>query len=1122
MYLQVFNLIKDLIFVHDSEYKIVFANDAYLSFCEKKLEEVVGHPYYEILPVRDGPLESCLKSLKSGDISECSETLILNQQPYLSRSIRTQLSDFSLPVSIHILENLNFLPKNRDISENVPENSFVRDRHSSYLFSYQDYKQTISQLNDIIDTIEDLIWLKSSDGVYLACNPAFERFFGSKEKDIVGKTDYDFVNKELADSFREKDRLAIETNGPSRNEEWVTSAENGERILFDTVKTPLYDDTHSLIGVLGIARDITELKNTENRYRTLFERSGTCTAIIEADGAISLVNEQFAELAESSKESLVGTSFLNFVDDVDKERMKTYHLRRSFDETIPDRYEFNFVSAKGKKGLGSIAAVYLPESGQTIASMIDITQQNKDKISIQRLTQMYTTLSQCNQVIIHALNPQELFEQICKYAVTLGGMSMSWIGLVDKQEEMICLAASYGDVHHYLDEIEISTRGDVLFGQGPTGTAVREKHPVWCQDFMNDPSTAPWQEKAKTMGLQASASIPFYQNGKVIGAFTLYSTTLNVFDTLSQKLIQEMTTELSFAMDNFDRKAKQQEAQNRLIKTEKLLEDMSAMAHVGAWEFDVKTGEGEWTAEVSRIHDMDPNDLTSLEIGLSVYHGEWLQKIKNAIDLAVMDHTPYDLELQMRTLKGNDKWIRTIGTPAIENGEVIRIRGSMQDITAQKTAQDQVEWLAHFDALTGLPNRLLLNDRAQHAISIADRKNTSVAVMLLDLDHFKNINDTLGHSVGDTLLVEIASRMKLITRYGDTLSRQGGDEFVILLPDADVDGAIHFAEKVTHIISQVYQIEDHDLTVTPSIGIAMYPMDGKDFQTLFQAADVAMYRAKNDGRNCYRFYTSELQISAARNLQIENALRQAIENNELEVYYQPQIDAMTEKLVGSEALLRWKHPTLGMVSPAEFIPIAESSGQIIAIGEWVLRTALEQLKKWIDEGMKPFLMAINLSAVQFRHPKLISLVLSALEESGVSSEYLELELTESITMQDPMDAIAIMNELHSHGIRMSIDDFGTGYSSLSYLKKFSVYKLKIDQSFICDINENLDDRNIVKTIISMAHNLNMITIAEGVETRDQLEFLQQNGCNEIQGYYFSRPIPASEFEVFVKQHIAKC
>ncbi|MDD2358029.1 MAG: EAL domain-containing protein [Thiovulaceae bacterium] len=1122
MYLQIFNLIKDLVFIHDSEYKIVFANDAYLSFCEKKFEEVVGHPYYEILPVRDGPLESCLKSLKSEDLSEHSEILMLNEQPFLSRSIRTQLPNFSLPISIHILENLKFLPQNREISEGLLLNTFVKDRHSSYLFSYQEYNRTISQLNGILDTIPDLIWLKNSEGIFLACNPTFERLLNLTEKDIVGKTDYDFVDKELADFFREKDRLAIEANGPSRNEEWLTFADNGYHGLFETVKTPLYDDAHNLIGILGIARDITELKNKENRYRVLFERNGTCTAIIEADGTISLANEQFAELAECSKESVIGTSFLNFVDDMDKEQMKTYHLRRSFDEMIPDQYEFNFVSAKGQKGIGSVTAVYLPETGQTIASMIDITEQNKDKMHIQRLTQMYATLSQCNQVIIHALNPQELFEQICRYAVTLGGMSMAWIGVIDTQTQMIRLKASYGDINHYLDEIEISTREDDLFGQGPTSAAVREERSVWCQDFMHDSSTAPWQEKVKAMGVQASASIPFYQNGKVIGAFILYSTTLNAFDTLSQKLIQEMTTELSFAMDNFDRESKRKASQNRLIKTEKLLENMSAMAHVGAWEFNPKTGEGEWTAEVSRIHDMDPNDSTSLKRGLSVYHGEWLEKIKSAIDLAVNQGIPYDLELQMVTPKGNKKWVRTIGTPIVESGEVLSVRGSMQDVTAQKTAQDQAKWLAHFDALTGLPNRLLLTDRAQHAISIANRTDTSLAVMLLDLDHFKNINDTLGHAVGDTLLVEIASRMKLITRYGDTLSRQGGDEFVILLPGADLDGAIHFAEKVTHSISQVYQIEDHNLTVTPSIGIAIYPMDGKNFQNLFQAADVAMYRAKHDGRNCYRFYASELQTSAARNLQIENALRQAIENKELEVYYQPQIDAMTQKLVGCEALLRWKHPILGMVSPAEFIPIAESSGQIIAIGEWVLRTALEQLKIWLDNGMESFLMAINLSAVQFRHPKLISLVLSVLQESGIASEYLELELTESITMQDPMDAIAIMNELHSHGIRMSIDDFGTGYSSLSYLKKFSVYKLKIDQSFIRDINENLDDRNIVKTIISMAHNLNMVTIAEGVETRDQLEFLQQNGCDEIQGYYFSKPIPSNEFEVFVKQHAIKC
>jgi EAL domain-containing protein (putative c-di-GMP-specific phosphodiesterase class I) len=273
-----------------------------------------------------------------------------------------------------------------------------------------------------------------------------------------------------------------------------------------------------------------------------------------------------------------------------------------------------------------------------------------------------------------------------------------------------------------------------------------------------------------------------------------------------------------------------------------------------------------------------------------------------------------------------------------------------------------------------------------------------------------------------------------------------------------------------------------------------------------------MYRAKHDGRNCYRFFAPEIQERSARNLEIENALRHALSRNQLELYYQPQLSITPERLIGAEALLRWNHPTLGMVSPAEFIPIAEESGQIIAIGEWVLRRALGQLKAWIDEGIEPFIMAVNLSAIQFRHPKLVSLVLDILEELQLPSEYLELELTERIASENPLQAIEIMNTLHDHGIRMSIDDFGTGYSSLNYLKKFRVYKLKIDQSFVHDITDNPEDKTIVNTIINMAHSLNMITIAEGVETAEQLDLLAQSGCNEVQGYFFSKPLPAQEFE----------
>jgi len=434
----------------------------------------------------------------------------------------------------------------------------------------------------------------------------------------------------------------------------------------------------------------------------------------------------------------------------------------------------------------------------------------------------------------------------------------------------------------------------------------------------------------------------------------------------------------------------------------------------------------------------------------------------------------------------------------------------------QKEAEAHIQRLAHFDSLTGLPNRLLLNDRCQHALSVAQRGGHSVALMFLDLDHFKNVNDSLGHRVGDEVLVELAGRLKTSVREQDTVSRLGGDEFILLLPDTDAAGAAHVAEKLLVAALLPFQIEQHELTVTPSIGIALYPRDGIDLDTLSRCADAAMYRAKADGRNNYRFFTTEIQAHSDRSLLLGNALRRALERNQLTLHYQPQILLATGQTVGAEALLRWQHPELGAVSPAEFIPVAESSGLILPIGEWVIRTAVKQLASWMANGMAPITMAVNLSAVQFRHADLPRLVSDILEEAALPAHLLELELTEGVAMTNPLGAIAVMDDLRQRGVRMSIDDFGTGYSSLSYLKRFQVYKLKIDQSFVRDITEDPEDKAIVGAIISMATSLGMQTIAEGVETEGQLEFLRARGCTEVQGYYFSRPVPAPEFEAYVR------
>jgi diguanylate cyclase (GGDEF)-like protein/PAS domain S-box-containing protein len=448
------------------------------------------------------------------------------------------------------------------------------------------------------------------------------------------------------------------------------------------------------------------------------------------------------------------------------------------------------------------------------------------------------------------------------------------------------------------------------------------------------------------------------------------------------------------------------------------------------------------------------------------------------------------------------------------DGTITNYVAIKEDITEKKKAEAYTENLAYFDQLTGLPNRHMLNEQVKYLLNMAQRNNEPLTVMFLDLDNFKNINDSLGHTIGDQVLIKMAKRIKKTIREVDTVSRLGGDEFIMLFPNIDSNAAIHIATTLIQEISKAFIVEHNELTITPSIGIALYPNDGNDFKTLLKNAETAMYRVKNDSRNDFHFVTQEMQLSSSRNLQLENALRHALKRNELQLYYQPQISISDGKIIGAEALLRWHHPELGTISPAEFIPIAESSGQIIEIGEWVLRTAIRQTKDWMDDGFTPLIIAVNLSAMQFRQKSLLTLVTDILAEVQLPHEYLELELTEAVTMHDPESVINVMNAFHEQGIRMSIDDFGTGYSSLSYLKKFKVYKLKIDQSFIRDISGDPDDRAIVSAIIDMASNLGLQTIAEGVETAEQLSFLRLHGCHEVQGYYFSKPLPSVAFEQF--------
>ena len=467
-------------------------------------------------------------------------------------------------------------------------------------------------------------------------------------------------------------------------------------------------------------------------------------------------------------------------------------------------------------------------------------------------------------------------------------------------------------------------------------------------------------------------------------------------------------------------------------------------------------------------------------------------------------------------------YAREVRRPAPIETQMIDIATRIAGIAIErKNTEDSIRHMALHDALTGLPNRVLLEERIQQALLHSDRDGRWVAVVFLDLDQFKLINDTLGHSAGDELLKTVAERMVQCVRSIDTVARLGGDEFVIVLFDApdNMDGIAHTLQRIQHVIAQPLQIGAQKLQVTCSMGVSTYPENGTDIDTLLMNADAAMYSAKDMGRNNYQFYASEMNAKVQDKLVLQDGLRRAIEHSEFLLLYQPQIDLLSGRITGVEALIRWQHPELGVISPNRFIPLAEETGLIVQIGEWVLRTACMQNKAWQDTGLPSIRLSVNVSARQFAEKNLIHRVARALEDSGLDACHLELELTESLIMQDVPQAIVKMEALQTMGVQMSIDDFGTGYSSLSALKQFPVCRLKIDQSFIRDIPADPDDKAIAMAVISLGHMLNLKVMAEGVETEQQLAFLREHECDEAQGFLFSRPVSPDEIAKLLRRAV---
>jgi len=571
---------------------------------------------------------------------------------------------------------------------------------------------------------------------------------------------------------------------------------------------------------------------------------------------------------------------------------------------------------------------------------------------------------------------------------------------------------------------------------------------------------------------------------------------------------------------------------NYLINIRKLNETISEkeahlkqaqrLANIGSWEYDVVNNKLKLSDEIYRIFRINLNNKITWDNFLSFISKKDYEYIVKKLELAIKNGSRFDLTYSVKLKDDFVLDIHTRGKVRKKDDNSIKITAVSMDITQDKKNKQIIEKLAYYDSLTSLPNRTLLKDRIHKAIQIAKRDETKLAILFLDLDHFKLINDTLGHDTGDKLLIYISSLLKSQLRESDTIARIGGDEFVVLLPKLNSTTDINkISDKFIQKLHGQHIIDNHQLYITTSIGIAIYPDNGTDIDTLMTNADTAMYDAKKDGRNNYKFFSKNMTNFISKQIEIEQDLRTAIQNkNELEIYYQPKINSYDNTISGAEALIRWNHPTKGLMFPDEFISIAESTGLIIELGNWIIEKCICDISKWNQTGLENLKIAINLSAKQFQNNNLTPFISLMIKKYNIKPTQLEFEITETLSMSNTDATLRILSHMRDIGVTIAIDDFGTGYSSLSYLKKFPINTLKIDKSFVIDMTNSEEDKIIVQTIISMAHSLSFQTVAEGVETQKHIETLKEIGCDLLQGYYYSKPIAKDAFENYLNKYIS--
>ncbi|MFN3532794.1 MAG: EAL domain-containing protein [Candidatus Brocadia sp.] len=948
----------------------------------------------------------------------------------------------------------------------------------------------------LFSEIRDLAYVCDTQGNILYVNKIFEKFTGHKPEEFFGKPFSPLFDEE--NLKKALDAHARTVKGENLQFE-LSFKDTG--ILCEYRNFYLRDEKGNIVHTIGIARDVTEqrkteeaLRETNQTLRALIHASPLAIIALDSQGNVTMWNLAAERIFGWYKQEVLGNPLPIVPDDKQEEF-------RALRERVLRGESFTGVEVRRQKRDGSpidisISTAPLRNRQGNISGIMAVV---ADITERKRTEAIDALLHEIDQLVLEGQTLDFILHYTCTRIVDIFAYPLVWIGMKEA-DGAVSISAKAGTYINYLNELKVRW-DDTPDGQCAMGLAVRSKKTQTSSDTQES-AIRRCLERASRYGFQSFAAVPLLVHDRILGALNLYSLKPNAFDTETIRVLENLGARISvtvlIAMD-------QQQLRLQGIAMESVANAIFITDCDGRikWVNNAFTILSGYTAK--EAYGKTPRLFKSGKHDTPFYQQVWQTILAGKV---------WRGEIINRHKDGNLYTVNQTITPLLDTqGKVCHYVAIHEDISDKKEAEERILYMAHYDALTNLPNRILFRDHLELELAHAHRNGRMVAVMFLDLDRFKIINDTMGHVFGDQLLKLVAERLRGCVREGDTVSRLGGDEFTFIIPDiAQPQDVVPIAQKILNAMSPSFQVEGHEVHVTPSIGIAMYPADANDADGLIKKADTAMYYAKEHGKNTFQFYMEDLNVSNFERLTLENGLRKALEKGELLVYYQPLIDQNTGQIISMEALTRWLHPSLGMIYPAKFIPIAEETGLIIPIGEWVLMTACAQTRAWHDTGFHTLRVTVNLSARQFKQKNLASTIAHVLQKTHLDPRYLELELTEGILMQNNVEVLSVLHELKALGIRLSIDDFGTQYSSLGYLKRFPIDTLKIDRSFIHDITTNPNDAAIVTAIIAIAESLKLKVVAEGVENEEQAAFLHKLRCNNIQGYVYSHPLPAGDIE----------